>query len=103
MSKPFLHVPRAIINPELTTDPHARFLQLTADMAYGISRALELIHSSHGDRSDGGRFDGRVPILSETDTDLMMRFAIASSSLLGDRAFDEIEWANRPAFQEQTT
>ncbi|QRX80848.1 hypothetical protein [Glaciimonas sp. PAMC28666] len=81
-----LHQSFSWLPDEYKTDPAAQFYAMTKDICHGIQTCVDLAHFSTMDRDND-----TIPMLNISDTDRLLRLALTSAQMLGDRAADRID------------
>lgn len=98
------HEPFSFLLPALKHDQGAQFTADVMDLAQGIGLCLELVNSSSLDRAmsvDADPQHGIRPILSECDTERLLRFATTAARMLAGAAEARISWLNDRASEAQ--
>lgn len=93
------YAPITFRDQEFMHDQDAKFTETVMNVAQGLELALGIVNSSILDRTmnaDAGPDDQVTPVLSAFDTDVMIRFAITSASLLAHNAEARLERFKRP-------
>lgn len=86
------HVSYIARGENLRYDPDATFTESVMNVAQGIELALELAHSSALERLGAGQGGEASPVLSTSDTDIMMRFALEAARLLAASAEQHLDY-----------
>ena len=95
---PAVHEPFTWLVAGKENDPNAQFAALTMDICRGIKTCLDLVNSSNLTRqlNDGLTVaEAASPTLGVSNTERLLRLAIASTVLLGDRAEEQVGHFNR--------
>jgi hypothetical protein len=92
------------INGPSKDTAYAAFLELTYDLAAGISRCLKIAHASELQRetnrdTDDDQAAAPAPAVGAFDAEKLLRMAIVSSSLLTQEAMRRIESENAPTLE----
>ena len=81
-----IHQPFTWLHPQIKHDQHAQFIALTMDVCNGIQTCLGLVQATEISRDSG-----TPPLLKIGDTSALLRLAIVSAQMLGEKANDRIE------------
>ncbi|MFC5473794.1 hypothetical protein [Paraherbaspirillum soli] len=84
--------PFSWLDPDLRSDQAAQFIALALDMSQGIHKCLSALHANtllheHGDPDS-------PPPLNAFDTDVMFRWALASSGTMAEKAQACVDYLN---------
>jgi len=92
-----VHEPFNWLTDEAKNYPMADFIALAMDVSGGVHACLEIVESSRLAQSENiGRDpeDVELPLVTPTDAERLLRFAISATWLLREHAEQRVNWIN---------